>query len=44
MADLDDGRVLFAAFDKLVKGEFSILVLVHIPENLVDPLDGMGEM
>lgn len=29
---------MFAALDKLVKCKFRVLVLVHIPKNLVDPL------
>jgi hypothetical protein len=38
VAYLHDRRILLAALDKLVIGKFSILVSVHITEDLVDPL------
>jgi hypothetical protein len=35
---LNDGRVLFAALDKLVIREFGVVVAIHVLEDLVDSL------
>jgi hypothetical protein len=39
MADLDDGRVLFAALHKFVVCKFRIFILIHILEDLVYALE-----
>ncbi len=41
VAYLHDRRILLAALDKLVIGKFSILVSVHITEDLVDTLHAL---
>jgi len=39
MADLDDGRVLFASLEEFVECKFRVLILVHIFKDLVYPLE-----
>jgi hypothetical protein len=39
MADLDDGRVLFAPLDEFAECKFRVFILVHIFEDFVYPLE-----
>jgi len=40
--DLDNGWVLLTALYKLVVCEFGVLILVHVPEDLVNALQRKG--
>ena len=39
MTNLDDGRILFRAFDEFIIGQSGILVAIHVAEDLVDALE-----
>ena len=40
--DLDNGWVLLTALYKLIVREFGVLILIHIPKDLVDALQRKG--